>query len=377
MTAETQKLALHQYHHSVGPADAVTRHMLLIRNALLELGIESQIFASEIHPALRGLVHRFPNRNIWNADLLLIQHSMGNPQLQKVLEIEVPKAIVFHNVTPPEFFHHDPYLRHLAKMGLSQLAQFRQKTVAAFAVSNFNVQALMEYGIKAELFPLLDLHQPLTTGTGTDERPRPRPQLLFVGKLCAHKNQALLLRTLTVLRGSPETEAAELTLIGGEDPIYGKYLKSLCRALKLESFVHFAGKVSDFELAANYLEADYFVSPSLHEGFCIPLVEAMRFGVPVIALKRGAVAETLGQSGVLLNGNSERELAHAIRFLQQHAHLREQIVERQNARIAELKRFQNKGKLSALLLDVLERTRQPKQSKKAFDERTSESNLQT
>ncbi|MEZ4749790.1 MAG: hypothetical protein R3B54_03935 [Bdellovibrionota bacterium] len=104
MSAETQKLVLHQYHHSVGPADAVTRHMLLIRNTLLEHGVESQIFASEIHPAMRGLVQSFPSRSIWNADLLLIQHSMGNPQLPKVLGVEVPKAMVFHNVTPPSSF---------------------------------------------------------------------------------------------------------------------------------------------------------------------------------------------------------------------------------------------------------------------------------
>ncbi|MCB9255358.1 MAG: hypothetical protein H6617_11810 [Bdellovibrionaceae bacterium] len=102
----------------------------------------------------------------------------------------------------------------------------------------------------------------------------------------------------------------------------------------------------------------------------------MRFGVPVIALKRGAVAETLGQSGVQLSGDSEEELVHALRYLQRRPALRERLIEKQNTRVAELKRFQNKKTLCGLLLETLQETRQPKQSKKVIDERTTRSDLQ-
>ncbi|MEZ4749789.1 MAG: glycosyltransferase [Bdellovibrionota bacterium] len=126
----------------------------------------------------------------------------------------------------------------------------------------------MEYGPNASLCSICTNRLPRQVGA--PERLTGHPHLLFVGKLCAHKNQALLLRTLAALRQTPEGARAELSLIGREDPIYGKYLRALRRALNLENVAHFLGKVSDFELAAKYLEADYFVSPSLHEGFCIP-----------------------------------------------------------------------------------------------------------
>jgi glycosyltransferase involved in cell wall biosynthesis len=61
-----------------------------------------------------------------------------------------------------------------------------------------------------------------------------------------------------------------------------------------------SGKVSDDTLAAFYRRADLFVTLSVHEGFCIPVVEAMAFDVPVLATAVAALPETIGDAGLLL-----------------------------------------------------------------------------
>jgi glycosyltransferase involved in cell wall biosynthesis len=60
----------------------------------------------------------------------------------------------------------------------------------------------------------------------------------------------------------------------------------------------FTGPVPDAELAAYYRASSVYISMSEHEGFCVPLVEAMAADVPVLAYSCTAIPETLGGAGV-------------------------------------------------------------------------------
>lgn len=333
----TQKLRVHQYHDSAQPHDAVTNQMRFLKRALREIGITGEIFARHVKPAGWSEVRAFSTNSMWDCDLLLVHHSQGSPLLGDVMKIEVPKALVYHNITPGHFFRHDPYIEGLCHTGRHQLLRLRGEVVAAFVDSRFNGWELEELGYRRpEILPLFELRG--ETIPAREERP-PR-RLLFVGKITPHKNQALLVKTLFYLKGIWGNRA-HLCLVGGEDPVYGRYVRQLVKVLDLEENVTFAGRLDDDGLAREYAAADAFVSTSLHEGFGIPLVEAMRFGAPVFALPCGAVPETLGDSGVQLLSQKPHRIAETLAEILKEPRAIEAIAESQRLRLADIARRQN------------------------------------
>ena len=152
---------------------------------------------------------------------------------------------------------------------------------------------------------LLDLDARLarpgpSTSPRTCARTRAGRHWLFVGRLAPNKCQHDLIAAFAAYRPLYD-HGARLTLIGSEAaPSYSDALYGLVDDLGLTAAVTFAGPVTDAELAAYYDDADVFVCLSRHEGFCVPLLEAMRHDVPVVALAAGAVPDTVGDAGVLL-----------------------------------------------------------------------------
>jgi glycosyltransferase involved in cell wall biosynthesis len=337
-----QEITVHQYHFHAGPGDAITQQMFFIQKALASQGIRGEIFASKFTRKLLPRVKAFHQGALWNGDLLLIHHSFGNPAFPRLLRVEIPKAIVYHNITPEEFFAHDPYLAALSRRGRSQLRRFRKYVTASFADSRYNAAELVDLGFPdPQPLPLFDL---------TDYNPD-RPlvvkkkngplRLLFVGRIAPHKNQALLIRLFYHLRERLPKDS-ELVIVGGGDRIYLDYLKLLRRQLGLVSQVNFAGHVKDEELRAFYSSADAFLCLSRHEGFCIPLVEAMKQDIPVFAAPWTGVADTMAGSGVhLLHPESISETAQAIASVLSSSKAREAVLLSQRQRLLDFQKEQN------------------------------------
>jgi L-malate glycosyltransferase len=95
----------------------------------------------------------------------------------------------------------------------------------------------------------------------------------------------------------------------------------------------FTGPVPDADLAAFYRWADVYVSLSEHEGFCVPLVEAMAANVPVLAYAAGAVPETLGGAGVLFTPKDLELAAEAMGMLVYDRPFRQSVLEGQRRRL--------------------------------------------
>jgi glycosyltransferase involved in cell wall biosynthesis len=101
---------------------------------------------------------------------------------------------------------------------------------------------------------------------------------------------------------------ARLVLVGaGRLPRYHRALHRQVEDLGLER-AWLAGVVDDHELSALWRHATMFVTASEHEGFCIPLVEAMACGVPVLARSCAAIPETVGDAALLLDGDAGPEV---------------------------------------------------------------------
>ena len=220
---------------------------------------------------------------------------------------------IYH--APPEFFA--PFRPDFAKLlrdGREQMWSLAPAFPLSAGDSAFNAQDLAIYGFDAPgVLPLAV--DPAVWNQRPDPALMARLQdgvrnLLFVGRVAPSKCQHHLVGAFSRYR---ELEDARLILIGNygrQDP-YSRCVRNRIDELGLEERVWLVGQCSNAELHAYYRTADLFWSMSEHEGFCVPLVEAMWFDVPVLAFRSTAILETLGKAGATFN--SKHDLAHVAR----------------------------------------------------------------
>jgi glycosyltransferase involved in cell wall biosynthesis len=308
--------AVHQFHPVLAQWDAMSNHVFALRDRLRSWGYESEAYAVQAKPGVENevLSYRRLFRTVRPEDTLILHFSMGNEVFDQLVKIPARRVLVYHNITPPEFFSGiNDHAAAFARLGLRQLEQIAPGFELGIGVSAFNRQDLHDVGFRKTA------HVPiLIDWTMYDTPPDPAVlahwsvfgrKLLFVGRVSPNKRHDDLLRMFAYYRAAIDREA-QLILVGSyrDHREYYARLRELQRALALETSVTFTGAVSQAELCAYYREADCFISLSEHEGFGVPLLEAMKFDVPVVAYDAAAVGETVGGAGVLLR---ERDLAQA------------------------------------------------------------------
>jgi len=350
--------AIHQFHSGTGVGDAVTNSMLLIQEILRSFGFVSEIYAEYVAPELAGRISHYSTFRPHQDDVLLVHHSMGHDRTDWILQLPVTRFLVYHNITPAEFFPPDNPFHHYAKLGRKQLIEFRPAMRAAIADSPYNADELTDLGYDdVTVIPLLmdvDRLQAMEPDPKIFNGRGEQLTVLFVGRISPNKCQHDLLPVIDVLRQTA-ARPARLVLVGGyeaEDP-YVLRLKQEIRSSGLREHVLLTGKVSDSVLVGWYCAADVFLCMSEHEGFCVPLVEAMAFDLPVLAYKCTNIAHTLGQSGIMFTEKDPNVVAALVNILTSDRALRRQLVAAQRDRLkdfspAELKKqlgsfFQRQG----------------------------------
>lgn len=353
---------VHQFVPCLLPMDAVGNHTLGVHAALDRAGVRNDIWAIAIHPTLDSYGRpylEFGHRNggkSGRAVALYEAASVAGHLVDYFLELRGPKAVYYHNLTPPEFF--DPFDAEVAR-GLRQARQEVERVAAVskvgIAASAFNAAELQRLGVPdiTVIPPYLAPRRPQTPDPDRLEELRAEKRgidLLFVGRLAPNKGHEHLIRTVAALRSSADPNT-RLFLVGGEGPkLYMRALRRLADQLAPDAVV-FTGPVSDRELAAHYATADIFLSTSEHEGFGLPLFEAMRADLPVIALDRAAVAETLGGAGVLVGSTDPRTIAEVVVQVTSNPELMDELRGRQSERARVLESFPR----DHLLLEAMER----------------------
>jgi L-malate glycosyltransferase len=329
---------LHQAIVGATVGDAITDHALLIRRWLREMGYDSHIYAEHIHPALvkdiRPAISYQPGRNEKH---LLLHHSIGSSMVDRLLELPIEFLMVYHNITPPEFFADvNPALAQELEKGRQQLLTLRDRTPLALAVSAYNEEELLAAGYEqTAVFPLaLDEEQySFPSNPALVEKFQSSgPRLLFVGRLVPNKKPEDLLKLLYYYRRI-EPDAC-LMLVGSPWlPNYERWLHDLVSDLGLAGSVFFLGHVSQQDMVTYYRLADLYVSMSEHEGFGKPLVESMYMDLPVLAYSATGVPYTLGDAGVLFNHKAYEALAELVDLLVTEKGLRTRILEGQRRRV--------------------------------------------
>jgi glycosyltransferase involved in cell wall biosynthesis len=251
------------------------------------------------------------------------------------------RVLLHHNITPPEFFAGwDDELRRICIVGREELSSLRGQVDLGLADSEFNRRELEALGFaRTGVLPIyLDFRR-------YRESPNPvvrrlledgRTNLLFVGRVVPNKRHDDLIRLASYWKRfiSPDLR---LVLVG-KRPRRHEYMDALQSLFFEEGFtpaeVVFTGHVEHDELLACYAAADVFVSMSEHEGFGVPLVEAMLMRVPVVAYRSTAVGDTLGEAGLQFTEKRLAEMAEAAHLVTTDASLRERILAGQDRRLA-------------------------------------------
>ncbi|MBI2169546.1 MAG: glycosyltransferase [Actinobacteria bacterium] len=298
-------MTVHQIVVAAAPHDAVTNHALVLRDALRRRG-PSELFARFVHDDLAGDARPLAALPTDPVDALVVHASIGEMTLTEVLlNRSEPLVLVYHNITPPEFF--DPWDARVAgelRQGREELAVLRDRVAVALGVSEFNAAELRglgfaDVGVVPLAVPLGRLDVEPDPGAADRLAAAGGPVFLSVGQVLPHKRPDFLLRAFHILR-TYLAPGSGLVLAGAErSPRYARAVHQLAAELALPD-VWFAGDVSDSVLAALYRGATALVTASEHEGFCAPVVEAMTVGLPVVARRFAALPETLDGAGILL-----------------------------------------------------------------------------
>lgn len=297
--------AVHQMLPDFAAGDAIGNEVLAIQKALRSSGVRSEIFACHYQPRLRELVRPVEEYGPQAGadDVLIFHFSIGHPLADALPGLPGRKVLRYHNITPAHFLDGVyPDGAERARLGRRQLPGLAAAVELGVGVSAFNCAELTEAGCAAveEVPILLDL-----TVLKTAPDPRllarfgdERPTVLHVGRLVPNKRIEDVIKTHHWLtRALPL--ARLLVVGGGETNPYAQGVRRLTRELGVPG-VYFTGHVSNAALSAYYRSADLYLCLSAHEGFCVPLVEAMHFGLPIVARAAAGVPGTLGSGGILL-----------------------------------------------------------------------------
>lgn len=308
---------IHQFVPMLHRSDAVGRHTLRLRDVMLERGIRSQVYVEMADPETSSETRPFARyaEEADAGDVLLYQFATASaiaPWLGARSEALVVNS---HNVTPPEYFA--PWDNGMARHQLlaqTQLRELAPRSRLGLAVSAFNEAELRAAGFdRTAVVPPAAI-----VPAGSGGRPRPSGSVgagarwLSVGRLAPNKGIELAVMALLVARAHHDP-GATLDVVGRPVvPSYTGALRRFIDELGLHPAVRFTGAVSDEELAAVMGRSDVLVVASAHEGFGVPVLEAMALGLPVVANDAGALPEVVADAGLLVEAGDPYALAAAV-----------------------------------------------------------------
>lgn len=357
--------ALHQFLPTLDPGDAVGNHTLAAQQVLRGLGVESEVYTETVHHSLVGRAEPFRKFRGGAGVAALYHLAVGSVVADLLASRSEPLVVDYHNITPSHFFDTwDPHIVHAVEWGRAQLGLLAPRARLGLADSEFNRGELEAAGCpRTQVAPILldlasferDLDRPtldrltaLKDGGGAD--------WLFVGRVTPNKCQHDLVKAFAVYRRHFDPKA-RLHIVGGvaSEP-YAAAVRGFIRRLGLSDGVELTGPVSAGALAAHYRAADVYVCVSEHEGFCVPLLESMHHGVPIVAYATTVVPETLAGAGLALPEKSPTVVAAAVaRLLGDHA-LRAALVDRGHTRLADFAFERSRACFVAAITPMLDGT---------------------
>ena len=334
--------AVHQFVPMLHRADAVGRHTLALRDALVERGVASRIYVELNDPETESETHPYAKYagEAERGDVLVYQFATASDMAGWLAGRPEPLVVNYHNVTPPDYYApwNNAMARHQVR-AQQELRALAPRAVLGLAVSAFNEAELSEAGyVRTAVVP------PAAAMTVVPQAPpsaSPAPPSagacwIAIGRMAPNKSLERALVALLVARAHYDPYTTLLVVGRPVVPSYTAALHRFADELGLHDAVTFTGALSDDDLSTALRRADVLVVSSRHEGFGVPVVEAMTAGVPVVANAAGALPEILGDGGLLVDAADPYALADAAARVLRDGQLRETLARAASARVAEL-----------------------------------------
>jgi glycosyltransferase involved in cell wall biosynthesis len=366
-------IAVHQVLATLGYGDAIGHEVQGIQRVLCEAGYHSEIFVETADSRLEDLTvdyRELPAAS--HPDNILIHHfSIGSRASRIAYALPDRMVLVYHNITPPEYFIDvHPLLVQQCFLGRRELGFYASRCDLALGDSEYNEQELAATGFSPtgvlpvipDFFHLSGAPNYMQAGAFDDDW----INVLFVGRMIPNKRIEDVIRWFHAYQRwfNPRSRL----LVVGSHTGFERYVAMLHEFIAHigASDVHFLGHVSNEELVAYYELADAFVCASEHEGFCVPLIEAFHMGVPVLAYAASAVPATLDGGGILLRDKHPLKVASLINEVVSNSSLQQRVICTQDAALARLEARDFAGTLLHFIDQVQQRPRVP-HPRTAFD----------
>ncbi len=303
--------------------DAVGNDAIALHGYLYRKGYETFIYAENIDPRINKEVVKYYTEipTLSEDDILLYHFSTGCEALAQVLrKCTCRKVMIYHNITPGEYF--SEYNTDLAKLvdeGRKELRSLKDVFECCLADSEYNKQDLIRegytcpIGVLPILIPFKDYEKLPDEAILKKYENDGITNILFTGRIAPNKKQEDVIAAFACYHKFMNPKS-RLFIVGSDSgmEMYADRLRQYVKLLEIEEDVIFTGHIPFSQILAYYRLADVFLCMSNHEGFCVPLIEAMIFNIPVLAYRAAAVPETLGYAGIILNDRKPMCVAEMI-----------------------------------------------------------------
>jgi glycosyltransferase involved in cell wall biosynthesis len=336
-------MIINQWVPAAHRGDAIGDSARRVRDLVRGLGHDADVYALTIDDDLAGDVRPFSDPAARRGDLTIFHFALPSPMTAAFASLGGGRILQYHNVTPAAFFApYDPALFRLASLGREDLETLVGRVELALGDSEYNRRELETLGFEPTgVFPIA-----VDTSRVTQRVVRPALErilddglvnFLFVGRIAPNKKIEDHIRLAEQYKRYVDAYY-RFIFVGRYDvvPRYYSTIRALMAEFRLlnDRFV-FTGAVPDEELALYYRHAAVYVSLSEHEGFCVPLLEAMAADVPVLAYAAAAVPDTLGGAGVQFAPKDLEYAAELLGALAFDDELRAAVVAGQRRRLAD------------------------------------------
>lgn len=326
---------------SLNFGDAVGNDVRAIARALNEAGYATGIFTMAVHPKIKDegvyLINMLPELN--ENDLIIYHYATADELADIIKEAPCKVVLRYHNVTPPAFFHgYDEGAEKVTREGLDEIADLKEAIDYGIVVSDFNKKDLIDMGYQCPiavapiLIPFKDYEQEPDKDVVTRYSDG-KTNIVFVGRIVPNKKFEDVIACFAAYKEKYDP-TARLFLVGNyqETDLYYQYLQDVIKKCGVGDVI-FPGHIAFNAILAYYKIADLFLCMSEHEGFCVPLVEAMFFETPIVAYASTAIPGTLGGSGVLVETKEPEAVAEKMHQVITDQAYREEIIEKQKRRL--------------------------------------------
>lgn len=341
--------------------DAVGDNARRMRDVFRDWGCTSEIYALTVDDDLAHEVQPFTATGARDGDVTILHFAVPSPMTRAFATLPGVRVLHYHNVTPAHFFApYDTGISRFVSKGREELASLAGHTDLALGVSAYNRAELDALGFASTgVLPIVvdpdrlrrarrvpALESMLTDGFAN---------ILFVGRIAPNKRIEDHIRLAEHYKRYIDLRY-RFIFVGNDQavPRYAATIRALIAEYRMlpERF-WFTGPVPDEELATYYRCAHAYVSLSEHEGFCVPLMEAMAMDVPVLAYGAAAVPDTMGGAGVCFTPKDLEWAAEFLGALVYDQPLRDQILPGQRRRVADFGRDRLEPRLRSLLSEFM------------------------